>query len=121
MGDGYVAIVASHYGDTVDAIKADPVMQRMANEVIQGIIKGEDIKLYETNWTLMTLRGYSANGGTVQGHIGGPVEALRAIVGQRLAAFGRAADNEEFAKSDPEAHAECAQIRDAMKRALFRE
>jgi hypothetical protein len=78
-----VTIEAAHYQETRDALAKDPIIQAMATELSNLDLVAEATHesgnpRYE--FMLGALREYKRRGGTIQTHIGGPAEAILAIV-----------------------------------------
>lgn len=64
---------AAHYETTVEKLVADPVMIALANEAPSGAV------INRGGAMLALLRAYNAAGGTVETHIGGPLEAVEIL------------------------------------------
>lgn len=88
MDSRYGTVIrAAHYDVTVSALKADPIIQAM----VKGLVNDPSIEaktavhnLITTGWApgfmQVALREYQARGGKVETHIGGPAEAITAIL-----------------------------------------
>ena len=78
-----MTIRADHYAATERALRADPIIQDMAEEIRQDRRGGADISddLLES-WQFIqgALSEYRAREGTVQTHIGGPATAIRQLL-----------------------------------------
>jgi hypothetical protein len=72
-------IRAAHYGQTVEALKQDPIIQQMANELFDGWSRNM-VNPFETWLMMRALDMYKDRGGTVGSHIGGPIEAVRDLM-----------------------------------------
>lgn len=75
-------IVSDEYRDEYDALIADPTLQKLADEV-RGAVAAEVLSLSDlTGWTFMASASdeYHKRGGTEAHSIGGPAEAIRALV-----------------------------------------
>ena len=66
-------IRAKHYDDTVQALIKDPIITAMAS-VIPDCVDLEDGNVMQA-----ALGEYRRRGGKISSHIGGPIEAIRAI------------------------------------------
>lgn len=83
-----MAIEAEHYQATRDALKADPIIGRLVAELRipmrAGALKFSDIEHGEGgprhDFMMASLREYQDRGGQVGGHIGGPAEAILALL-----------------------------------------
>lgn len=71
-------IRAAHYGETVEALKADPIIQSMV------VMLPDDVEM-DFGFTLAANAEYARRGGKVQAHIGGVKEALAALIAERRA------------------------------------
>ena len=80
-------IRAAHYDETVKALMADPIIRDM----VGGLVNDQSIEaktavhnLRTTGWApgfmQVALREYTARGGKVETHIGGPAEAITLIL-----------------------------------------
>lgn len=83
MSDKIVVIEASHYQRVRDALAKDPVIVKMAEEV--GTINDPEGMTHDGghprySFMLWSLREYRARGGTIESHIGGPAEAILALL-----------------------------------------
>lgn len=69
-------IRAAHYTETVEKLKADPIIIGMAASLPTDV---------EMNFafTLAANAEYAARGGKIQAHIGGVKEALAALLSER--------------------------------------
>jgi hypothetical protein len=85
-------IRAKHYDETVTALIMDPIIQAM----VTGLVNDPSLdaktavhNLVTTGWApgfmQVALREYTARGGKVPTHIGGPAEAITAILRDRAA------------------------------------
>lgn len=74
-----MAVESEKYGETRAALKADPIIQEMARELIQAW-HADKVDPFETGLMNVALRQYDERGGTIKGHIGGPIEAIREII-----------------------------------------
>lgn len=70
-------IVSAKYRETVDALKRDPIILTMADE-IRGTVSASDLASYD--FMTAALREYNARGGKISTHIGGPSEAVRELL-----------------------------------------
>jgi hypothetical protein len=73
-----MAIEASHYSEDRDAMRADPIVQRMAEEVPDADRSRFLDSEGHPNWQFMSRANatYSMRGGKVGGHIGCVAEAI---------------------------------------------
>jgi hypothetical protein len=77
MANEAIVIRAAHYDDTVEKLKADPIIVQMAHEM-------DGYSLDELEWPsgprhefmMATLHEYKSRGGEIGSHIGGPAEAI---------------------------------------------
>lgn len=81
-GDGGFAIEAGHYDETRAALKADPIIRDMV-EGLRGVALDELCHPgggARFEFMAAALKEYQGRGGTVPVHIGGPAEALLALL-----------------------------------------
>ena len=85
-------IRAAHYDETVKALMADPIIQAM----VKGLVNDPSLdaktavhNLITSGWApgfmQVALREYTARGGKVPTHIGGPAEAITNILREQAA------------------------------------
>jgi hypothetical protein len=67
-------IEADHYRETRAKLKADPILQGMVQE-----LRDDDVCACQVDMNA-ALQEYKRRGGTVQTHIGGPVQAIRELM-----------------------------------------
>lgn len=73
-------IRAAHYGETIAALKADPIIIEMAATITKADVAGG---IHGTGFMQAALAEYNRRGGRVNTHIGGPAEAIAEIVNDR--------------------------------------
>lgn len=78
------AIEAAHYGETRRALMADPIIVAMAEE-LEGLpwhkdLCHEDRTTPRFEFMMGALDEYKRRGGTIGSHIGGPAEAILALL-----------------------------------------
>lgn len=69
-----MTIQAAHYGETVEALKADPIIIQMAIEIEPLNLPAEELRSW--NFIQRALDIYKERGGQIGTHIGGPAEAI---------------------------------------------
>lgn len=77
-----MAIEAAHYGETRKALAADPIIKDMA-EGVRHITLDELVHPgggARHEFMMAALREYQGRGGEIGTHIGGPAEAILAIL-----------------------------------------
>jgi hypothetical protein len=72
-------IEAGHYEEKRNELMADPIIQKMADEIPDGA----EVDYSAWGFISKALDEYKQRGGQIQTHIGGPAEAIRNIVRAR--------------------------------------
>ncbi len=70
-----VVIEGPRYSEARELLEADPIIKTMAREVIDSFWS-----TFGSEMALVTLREYRSRGGEIETHIGGPFEAIHALI-----------------------------------------
>jgi len=80
-------IRAAHYDQTVKALMADPIIRDMVgglvndqNPAAKAAVHNLITDGWDSGFMVPALREYTARGGKIETHIGGPAEAITALL-----------------------------------------
>jgi hypothetical protein len=74
-----MAIEADHYREHREALKADPIIQQMTRD-LAGVVQAGIVDVDSWSFMRAAMNEYRRRGGTIPAHIGGPAEAIRALL-----------------------------------------